>query len=309
MKGSNCLTLVLSLSSLCLVHAQITSGGVPASQAAGLLGSAADDGDRVGTVGEASSANRLGWLVLYDNFNSKRINPAKWDGTQNFDPDLREASRELEPRFDDGGHHRLRLMHRAYSSVADDNGSSGGLWGLSFPNPGAVTAVAFAVAVNEIAVTSCSSNPGIGVTAAEFRGNFFNTQSSPTSSIGDVLADVNVGRSVTDTGHGLTVAGFVNECADQFCGAQTNLAYQVLGEVNEGTTNILYLQWDRPNHQFIFRLNNESPVYEPYSVADSTPPFFDQKSIDLARVVAHCSTTPRPFALLDADFDNVYVNP
>jgi hypothetical protein len=246
---------------------------------------------------------------LYDNFNSTRINPAKWEGAQSFDPDLREATRELAPRFDDDRHRRLHLMHRAYSSVADSNGSSGGIWSLAFPNPGSVTAVAFTVAVNQIAVTSCTSNPGIGVTAAEFRGNFFNTQSSPTSSIGDVIADVSVGRSVTDTGKGLTAVGFVSECADQFCGAQTTLAAQVLGKVNEGTTNTLYLQWDRPNHQFIFRLNNDSPVYEPYSVADSTPPFFDQKTIGLARVVPHCSTTPRPFAFLDADFDNVYVNP
>ena len=66
----------------------------------------------------------------------------------------------------------------------------------------------------------------------------------------------------------------------RFARRKTNLAYHVLGQVKPGSTNFLYLQWDQPNHQFIFRLNNESPVYEPYTVSDTSPPFFAQKGID-----------------------------
>lgn len=32
-------------------------------------------------------------LVQYDNFTSHRINPDKWIGLQNYDPDIREAFR------------------------------------------------------------------------------------------------------------------------------------------------------------------------------------------------------------------------
>jgi hypothetical protein len=247
-------------------------------------------------------------LVLYDNFNSKHIEPAKWNGAQNYDPDLRESVREITPTQDNGGH-RLHLMQTAYSAVTDNIGGSGGVWGLAFPNPSAVTAVSFAVTANRIAVTPCSSNSEFEAAAAEFRGTFFNTQSSPTSSIGDVLADISVIRNITDSGNALTVSGFVSECTDQFCGAQTTLAYQVLGKVNAGSTNILYLQWDQPNRQFIFRLNHDSPIYAPYSVADSSPPFFANKTIDLARSVAHCTSNPRPYASVDAFFDDVHVNP
>jgi hypothetical protein len=180
---------------------------------------------------------------------------------------------------------------------------------LTFPNPGAVTAVSFEVTVNKIAVTSCASNSGFEAAAAEFRGGFFNTQNSPTSSIGDVLGDISVVRNVQDLGNALTGAGFISECTDQFCGAQTTLVYQVLGNVNAGSTNVLSIRWDQRNHQFIFRLNHNSPVYAPYNVADISPPFSASKTIGLARVVTHCTSSPRPYALVDAHFDNVYVNP
>ena len=248
-------------------------------------------------------------LVLYDNFSKRTIDPAKWTGLQNFDPDLRETIRELTPTPWNDDDNRLHLGQRAYSAVADDNGGSGGLWGLAFPNPAAITAISFTVAVNKVNATACSTNSVSSGSAAEFRGNFFNVQSSPTSSIGDVLADIGISKFSTDTSTSLTVAGFVNECADQFCGSQTNLAYQVLGNVSLGSTNTLSLQWDQPNHRFIFRLNNGTPVFAPYSASDNNPPFNPQKGIDLARGVPHCTSTPRPSAFIDAYFDNVYVNP
>lgn len=248
-------------------------------------------------------------LVLYDNFSKRTIDPAKWTGLQNFDPDLRETIRELTPTPWNDDDNRLHLGQRAYSAVTDDNGGSGGVWGLAFPNPSAITAVSFTVAVNKANATACSTNSGLNVTNAEFRGNFFNVQSSPTSSIGDVLAEIGINRYSTDTSTSLTVSAFVNECADQFCGNQTNLAFQVLGTVSPGSKNTLSLQWDQPNHRFIFRLNGGNPVLEPYAVPDSNPPFFAQKGIDLARVVPHCTSAPRPSAFIDAYFDNVYVNP
>ena len=154
--------------------------------------------------------------------------------------------------------------------------------------------------VNKIGVVACSSNPGVGVTAAEFRGTFFNLDASPTSSDHDVIGEISIERSVQENAP--TVVGFVQQ------GNGIVLGYKVLGTVALKNTNTLFLQWDKPNHRFIFQLNNGAQVFEPYSVSDTSPPFYAFKNIDMARVVPHCMSTPRPYALVDADFDDVYVN-
>ena len=67
-------------------------------------------------------------LVLYDNFNSKQIDPSKWNGWQFFDPDVREATRQLVGEEEN---RRLRLSQTAYSATTDDSGGSGGGFGLA----------------------------------------------------------------------------------------------------------------------------------------------------------------------------------
>jgi hypothetical protein len=83
----------------------------------------------------------------------------------------------------------------------------------------------------------------------------------------------------------------------------------VLGSIQPDTVNTFHIKWDRANHQFIFQLNNGPKVVSPYTVSDSALPFFPIKTIDLARVVPHCTTMPRPFTSADAFFGNAYVNP
>jgi hypothetical protein len=247
-------------------------------------------------------------LVLYDNFNSKHIDPSKWSGLQFYDPDVREVVRDLAG---EDRNRRLHLSQMAYSATADDNGSSGGGFGLAFPVPGAIDEVSFDVVVNKAIAVGCGSNPsGQIVTGAEFRGRFFNTESSPTSQLGDVETVIGANRNATDTGPALEVLGFYQRCDDDFCGARTTLGFERLGFVQPGTTNRFHVKWDQPNHRFVFQLNNGALVSSPYAVSDSSQPFLGPiKTIDLARVVPHCTATPRPFASIDAFFDNIYVNP
>lgn len=117
-------------------------------------------------------------LVPYDNFNSNHINPSTWTGAQGYDPDLRETVRQLSREKDHGV---LHLSQTAYSSTADDSGGSGGIFGLAFSNPGAITETSFVVRVNKAESTICSSNDSPIVTDAEFRGSFFNAENSPTN--------------------------------------------------------------------------------------------------------------------------------
>jgi hypothetical protein len=245
-------------------------------------------------------------LVLYDNFRSNRIDPAKWSGWQFFDPDIREAGRQIAGEEEN---RRLRLSYTTYSATTDNSGGSGGGFGLAFPDPSAITEASFTAVVNRAAAVGCISNPSLIVTDVEFRGNFFNMQSSPTSQIGDVVAVIGISRTPTDVGGALTVAGFYSRCDDQFCGSQTPLDYRVLGSVQPGAVSTLRIKWDQPNHSFVFQLNGQPEVVSHYTVSDTTPAVFSYKAIELARVVPHCTTTPRPFISIDASVGNVHVNP
>jgi hypothetical protein len=245
-------------------------------------------------------------LVLYDNFKSKQIDPAKWIGWQFFDPDVREATRQLAGEEEN---RRLRIAQTAYSATTDDSGGSGGGLGLAFPVPSAISEASFRVVVNRAQAVGCTSNPSLIVTDVEFRGNFFNLESSPTSQIGDVVAVIGISRNPQDVGGALTVAGFYSRCDDEFCGSQTPLDYRVLGSVMPGAVSTLRIKWDQPNHRFVFQLNHEPEVSSPYTVSDTTPAVFSYKAIESARVVPHCTTMPRPFTSIDAFFDDVRVNP
>jgi hypothetical protein len=243
--------------------------------------------------------------VSYDDFKSHRIDPSKWIGGQNYDPDLRETTRAIAREDENRG---LHLAQTAYSSTVDDVGGSGGVFGLNFAVPDAINETAFSVVVNQAKIVGCDSNDSLAVTDAEFRGNFFNTEGSPTSQIGNVVAVIDVERSASDHGRSLTVAGFYSRCDDQFCATSTLLDYRALGKVLPGKVSKVRIKWDQPNHQFIFQLNGEAEVVSPYVVSDSSQPVTPYKAIELARVVPHCTATPRPFATIDATFRNVEIN-
>jgi hypothetical protein len=244
-------------------------------------------------------------LVPYDNFKSNRIDPSKWIGTFG-DPDQREVVRQLVGEEED---RRLHLSQTAYSATTDDVGSSGNIFGLEFPVPDAITDASFTLVVKNAVAVGCTGNPQPTLTGPEFRGRFFNTESSPTSQLGDVEVGVGPGRASTDVGSAMLAVFHYERCADDFCGSRTTLGFGVLGSVQPGTTNTFHIKWDQPNHRFIFQLNNQPPVFSPYTVSDSAPANGAFKALDLARVVPHCTTTPRPFASSDAFFSKVYVNP
>ena len=124
-------------------------------------------------------------LVLYDSFASATIDPAKWTGWQFFDPDVREAVRQITGEEEN---RHLHLSSMAYSATTDDLGGSGGGFGLAFPVPTAITEISFTAVVNSAKAPACASNPSQDVTDVELRGNFFNMESSPTSQVGDVVA-------------------------------------------------------------------------------------------------------------------------
>ena len=246
-------------------------------------------------------------LVLYDNFNSKRIDPSKWTGEPSSpsgsDIDRREVAVELVG----GGNRRLHLLETVYSATTDDNGMGGSGFGLGFAAPGKVTAVSFTLAVNQETSLGCPNSTAFG--DAGFFGDYFNPTGGQDGQTGDIVASIGISRFSTDSGTSLDVNGSVSQCADSKCNNQTTLSFEDFGLVELGSTNMLSVRWDQPDHQFVFRVNNNPPVPVKYTIPDGFSPGLADRSFFVFGSVPHCTTKPRPFASVDALFDDVYVNP
>lgn len=254
-----------------------------------------------------TSTPSVAQLKLYDNFSSKHIDPAKWIGEpasiSSSDADRREVSVGLVGQQQS---RQLRISQTNYSAITDNNGSSGNGFGLGFAQPSQVTAVSFDLAVDGQLV-GCGGNATFGT--AGYFGEFFNPTGGNNGQTGDVVASIAVGRFSTDSGTAFDVGASVSQCEDSKCNTQTTLSFQDLGPVQAGSTNKLSAEWDQPNHQFVFRLNNGASVMLQYSLNDSFPPGLADRSLFVFGSVPHCTTAPRPFASLDALFGKVYVSP
>ena len=251
-------------------------------------------------------------LKLYDNFSAKHFDPSKWIGEPasivgGSDKDRREVTVELAGA---GAARHLHIAQTSYADVTDNEGVNGSGFGLGFADPSKVTAVAFTLVVNQEESAGCANNA-----ASEdvgFFGDYFNPTGAQDGQTGDVVASIGASRSSSttsaDSGNSLDVNGSISQCVDSKCNNQTTLAFEDFGPVQPGSANTLSVSWDQPNHQFIFRVNNNPPVPVKYTVSDSFPPGLADRSFFVFGSVPHCTTMPRPFASIDASFDNVYVN-
>jgi len=247
-------------------------------------------------------------LVLYDNFQSTHIDPAKWVGEpaslpNATDKDRREVKIELVGEDDS---RRLHISQTAYSSIADNNGDGGVGFGLGFANPSMVKSVSFTLAVGTEEVGCGADDPAWA--GAGFFGDYFNPSGAQDGQTGDIVASIGVGRLSTDNVTTLDASASVSQCQDAQCNGQTVLVSQDLGPVQAGSTNRYSATWDQPNHQFVFRLNNNASVALPYNLPDSLPPGLSDKSFYVFASIPHCTTAPRPVTQIDAFVGSVYVN-
>jgi len=247
-------------------------------------------------------------LALYDNFNSRQIDPAKWIGERSS-PDGSDANRrEVAVQVVGEENRRLRISETVYSANTSNVGSGGDGFGLGFASPNNVTSVSFTLTMVKDAPLSCAGNSGFGWGGAGFFGDYFNPTGVYDGAIGDIAASVSVGRSSVEAPTSITASGAIILCNDRKCDNQGTLASQVLGSVPLGSTNTFSVTWDRPTHQFIFQMNNDAPVPLAYTVSDAFAPGLPDKSLWVFGDVPHCTNKPRPSATIDALFDNVYVN-
>lgn len=255
-------------------------------------------------------ANSQAQLMLYDSFRSSSIDPSKWIGVDCDPTSLRDTTRRVVTDDSDSGSGLLHLFHKAYAFTNTDSGGTGCPFGLGFAHPASITDISFTVTVRKMEAVGCATNSSPSIGSVELRARFFNTENPPTSQIGDVESVIGPSRVSTDTGAQLTVVAFYTRCEDAFCNSRTTLDFQVLGSVYAGEPIRVRINWDQPNHRFVYQLNQQPEVISPYTVSDVAAPFFGPfRDLDITHVVANCTTNPRPVVTEDAYFGSVYVNP
>ena len=250
-------------------------------------------------------------LKAYDTFEVGPISPARWNGNT-FGDSLYEGNRTIV--VDPSGVGRnLRILNRSYARTDSDSGVTLGLYGLTFKNPGSVTAIRARVRALSVLSKGCSLNTFPTLAIAQLIGFFFNASAPSNGAVDDVIAGVAVRRlsNSADPANVLEVVAFVQRCTDPNC-LDGPILFKHLGKVTVGQWVRLLVQWDPDNDRFIFQRGSEAQQFVSYVdlgvVTDSTPPGLQEKGIGVYNFVPNCTDAVRPAASMNALFDNVFVN-
>jgi hypothetical protein len=246
-------------------------------------------------VGPAAAESYL----LYDNFQAASLDPARWLDS--------ERSRTVTGTS-------LRLAQRDWGSAASDSGNSFFSWSENLARGGPVTQLRASMRINAIDMTACVANASPSFARGRIMGTFFNTGNrSAGSNVGDVFAHMQAVRfsNSADPAGVLQVQGQVYVCTSSDCNASTQIGTTAsLGTVAVNTWIALQIEWDRANKQFVF-IRDKGAQTASVSYAgldDSADPGSVFKSVGTRTNPANCASGPRPYAFVDARFDNVHVN-
>jgi hypothetical protein len=272
----------------------------------------------VSTWGLAEAAEVL---VPYDTFEMGPISPDRWSGAS-LGPDLFSPNGNLYEQnrsiiVDPSGVGRdLRVLNRSYGLTNSDVGIALGAYGLEFKNPVPVTAIRARMQVLSAVSKGCLTNPSPTIAQARLDGFFFNVAPATTGLTDAVLAQVAVQRrsNSADPANVFEVVGSVLHCLDFDCISANPIGLPSgivpLGKVTVGQWVKGLVQWDQANQQFIFQRDNQPQKLVSYNgvVTDADPTAAPIKGLGVTNLVPNCTSTPRPFASMNALFDNVAVN-
>ena len=245
----------------------------------------------------AAPAQALEPFRIYDRFTDRTLDPARWPESERI-------------RVIRGG--QLQLMQRTYGLNSSDAGVLFSNWHNNLANPQAVTSIKARITVSALESGTCPSNPAVGDARARIIGGFFNTGVPvPGSQINDVIAQLRLIRTSTsaDPPGVLRVQGLVSICTTADCNGATTLGNIVdLGTTTVGTPTTVQIQWDKPGKTFHFARDALTPGTVAYSESDASPPSVAFKQLSTRVIVPSCQSGPRVGNLVDALFDNVFVN-
>lgn len=237
-------------------------------------------------------------LVLYDNFDERFLNPAKWSlgGACSFS--VLECVREIQDE-------RLQLAARNYGATSSNDGVQYAPSELHFRNPAPVRTIATQFTVQHTSAMPCPANTALFNSHAHtiLQGTFFNSGSG--NSADDVQGLLLIDHADSDPQGVLTVLGLMYWQGQFFGGVG-------LGTINVGQKVIAELSWDQPNRQFVVSwtdvlTSTRTEAFMPYTMADSTPPAAPDKLIAIRTWVPNCVGSQMLVTDMATAFDKVWI--
>jgi len=245
-----------------------------------------------------------GW-VLYDDFKSGVINPAKWIGQESGDV-ARESARIITSQ-------KLNLVERGYGNTDSNAGLPTVKTMLYFTNSQNIRGIKATVRLVDLEVIGCDNNTSPVQIFARLMGYFFNTGPQvPDSASNDIFALIGIRRvsDSIDPEDTARVEVRVKHCLDDACRLMTTLFTEDLGTIKKGQQAVLSMVWDKTHHKFIFQRNTQKAVvftYDPEVYPDTLVSTYGGKRMDAYIEVPNCTSIPRPTGYINTLFDNVYI--
>jgi hypothetical protein len=247
-------------------------------------------------------------LTLYDDFNVKPINPAKWSGAE-FNFGALAPDTETDRKIAKG---KLYITLTTWGKTDSDTGNNGEASSrLAVTNPTPITTFQVDVTVKSAKVVGCAANPTFSRARAQINGTYFNdgTSLGPGDRTGDIVANFQLHR---DSISGDQIQANVNRCTNAGCSPFTQVTVIFTGTWVQGVASTLNIQWDKPNKRFIFTLNpggSQEQRILTYTFSDTDPAVAPTRRLASDNSAASCQSGPRGSAIMKALFDNVMVNP
>jgi hypothetical protein len=240
-------------------------------------------------------------FVLYDGFNGRLINPARWVSASSCGPTSLECTQEIRAGA-------LALRVRTYGGEPDEfgGGSQFASSALALRTDRALAAMAIAahLQVRATSAAGCPTNADDAHGQALITGTFFNGGSGDPDD--DVTAYLQLDRYSFEPEGQVRVGGFLSFQGQFFGNVELGLV-----DVREAVQ--VQLIWDAPGGRFLVRLfPRVGPQVEaemPYAMPVAGPPAAPQKTIQANVFVPNCSTGPQPFAEMDVRVEKVLIAP
>jgi hypothetical protein len=234
---------------------------------------------------------------LYDDFNQKWINPAKWRPMYpNCWGNVLECVREVR----DG---KLRLAVRNFGDTTSDSGIQFSESEVYFVDPNAVTSITADINTRFRGVGCATNGTDRTHTQVQLGGGFFNMGTGSPDD--DMVVWLIIWVDTIDPIMRASVYW-----GRPWPGPATNVP---LADYPIGTQLTGTLKWDKANHRFIGRTRvkgQEGPGEEiliPYSEPDVTSPANPLKALQASQHTLNC-TSAKTNGQVEATFDNVIIN-
>ncbi len=254
-------------------------------------------------------------LELYDDFETKLLDPAKWFGRESVDTgvNILESRRQIkiEPILVFRG---LNLVNRSYAASGSDAGRKTSATRVRFVDGTAIKTIQAQVLIKKFAATACDANTAPTEPRIRIGGMFFNTgTSTPDDSTNDVRAFIYVGRPTDATDlkkKQLKIYAVIDICNNADCTDSSEIASQVIGTVKVNKRVRLSVTWDQANNRFLFKKGNAEEVPLAYAVPVGSAPGTSNggnKRLEIHHLIPNC-TAARPVCFMEAFFDNVMID-